>query len=371
MTKPTNYKTQQFPRTLLVGIEAPYNRTNNIDSYFEEFLNLVKTNGTEYVDAIFVKIRSVDSSYFLTKGKLEELKELCDKENIEHVIISEPITAQQERNLEDYTNCTVTDRTRLILEIFEKAAVSAEGKKQVAIAMLRHQKTRLAGKGIHLSQQEGATGVRGGPGETAKEKARRHIENTLQKQLKQLDQIRETQRKKRLDAQIPNLCIIGYTNAGKSTLLNALTKSNVLAEDKLFATLDTTTRELFINSKKKGVISDTVGFIQNLPPQLIEAFKSTLSELQYADLLLHVVDILDPNWESHIEIVHEILDELEIDKDMLYVFNKADKVENLRSLTLAMAKYQPHVITSATKKNGLVELTDFLDIWEKNNSNSI
>ena len=374
MTKPTNYKTQQFPRTLLVGIEAPYNRTNNIDSYFEEFLNLVKTNGTEYVDAIFVKIRSVDSSYFLTKGKLEELKELCDKENIEHVIISEPITAQQERNLEDYTNCTVTDRTRLILEIFEKAAVSAEGKKQVAIAMLRHQKTRLAGKGIHLSQQEGATGVRGGPGETAKEKARRHIENTvhkLQKQLQQQDQIRETQRKKRLDAQIPNLCIIGYTNAGKSTLLNALTKSNVLAEDKLFATLDTTTRELFINSKKKGVISDTVGFIQNLPPQLIEAFKSTLSELQYADLLLHVVDILDPNWESHIEIVHEILDELEIDKDMLYVFNKADKVENLRSLTLAMAKYQPHVITSATKKNGLVELTDFLDIWEKNNSNSI
>lgn len=147
MTKPTHYKTQQFPRTLLVGIEAPYNRTNNIDSYFEEFLNLVKTNGTEYVDAIFMKIRSVDSSYFLTKGKLQELKELCDKENIEHIILSEPITAQQERNIEDYTNCTVTDRTQLILEIFEKAAVSAEGKTQVAIAMLKHQKTRLAGKG--------------------------------------------------------------------------------------------------------------------------------------------------------------------------------------------------------------------------------
>ena len=215
------------------------------------------------------------------------------------------------------------------LEIFEKGSHSAEGKLQVQIAMFQHKKGRLAGRGIYLSQQGARIGTTG-PGETQKEIDARHIETSilkLKRQLVRLKQARETQRKQRLASQIPLFCLIGYTNAGKSSILNALTKSNVLAEDKLFATLDTTTRELYIDGKKKGLISDTVGFIQQLPHHLIEAFKSTLSELHYADLLIQVIDISDPNWEAHIAVVHKILEDLEIDKDMLYVFNKADKVD--------------------------------------------
>ncbi len=160
------------------------------------------------------------------------------------------------------------------------------------------------------------------------------------------------------------MCLIGYTNAGKSTILNELTKSNVIAEDKLFATLDTTTRALFINNNQKGVLSDTVGFIQQLPPHLIEAFKSTLSELQYADLLLHVVDISDSNWESCIRVVHHILNELDVHKPMLYVFNKADKVPVLDQSAIKIEEYQPHVVIAATSRKGIEPLINYLHSWE-------
>ena len=331
-------------KTLLLGIYAPYNQTKDVTSYYEEFLNLAKTRGVVADNTLFIKLRDIDPAYFLTKGKLDELKTYCEQQKVEHLIISEALTAQQERNLSDLLECEVSDRTKLILDIFENSAHSAEGKTQVAIAKFHYEKSRLAGKGIHLSQQEGAVGLRGGPGETLKEKERRHIENTINKLRKQLDRLqknRETQRKQRLSNKIPHICIIGYTNAGKSTLLNTLTKSSVLAENKLFATLDTTTRELYLDGNKKGIISDTVGFIQQLPHHLIEAFKSTLSELQYADLLLHVVDVSDANWESHIQVVHDILEELNIAQNMLYVFNKVDKVSDPESLHPSLEIYQP------------------------------
>lgn len=363
MTKPAFYKTQSYPKTLLLGIHAPYNRTHDIDTYFEEFLNLAKTNGIENEIKTFITLRSIDPACFLTKGKLEEIKEICEQESIEQVLISEIITSRQSRNLSDFLECSVFDRTELILEIFEKGAVTAEGKMQVEIAILQHKKSRLSGKGIHFGQQSGAIGVRGGSGETAKEKETRYIENgilQLKKNLAKMQRARATQRKQRLNSQIPQLCLIGYTNAGKSTLLNTLTKSEVLVEDTLFATLDTTTRALYINGAKKGVLSDTVGFIQQLPPHLIEAFKSTLSELQYADLLIHVVDISDSNWESHIKVVHQILVDLEIDKNMLYVFNKGDKIQNGLALTEKLAHYQPYVLTSAVSKDGVKPLITFL-----------
>jgi len=368
MTQHVNYDTNEYPKTLLLGVYAPYNPTKNVTSYFEEFVNLAKTNNVQNYQTEFIKIRDIDAAYFLTKGKLQEIKDLCVKDKIEQVIISETLSAQQERNLSDFLDCSIFDRTHLILEIFEKNAHSAEGKMQVGIAMMQFQKSRLAGQGVGMSQQRGVRGMRGGYGETRKEKDRRHIENTilkLTKQLEALQSTRNTQRKHRLTTGVPQICIIGYTNAGKSTILNALTKSNVLAEDKLFATLDTTTRELYIDKKKVGVISDTVGFIQQLPHKLIEAFKSTLSELQYADLLVQVVDISDQNWESQIQVVHEILKELEVEKDMVYVFNKADKAIGIENMTGAMSKYQPYVITSALHKETLKPLADYLGSWSE------
>lgn len=372
MAREPRFFVAEHPKTLLLGIQAPYNKLTDINSYFDEFINLVKSNGIEYDEAQFIKLREIDNGYFLTQGKLQELKDFCDKEEIEEVIISEPLTGQQARNLEDFLHCRIFDRTQLILEIFEKSAHSAEGKIQVEIAMLQFGKTRLAGRGKYMAQQAGRIGSKG-PGETQKEKDTRHIENTilkLKRQLSKLAQARETQRKKRLGSSLPLFCLIGYTNAGKSTILNALTKSDVLAEDKLFATLDTTTRELYIDSKKVGLISDTVGFIQLLPPQLIEAFKSTLSELKYADLLIQVVDISDPNWQSHIEVVNQILEDLDLHKEMLYVFNKADKIQMIEFIKPTLSRYEPFVITSSLTKDGIEPLVNFLKDWAEKKKQS-
>lgn len=351
-------------KTLIVGVYAPHNRAHQ-ESYFEEFLNLVRTDQIEYEEAVFMKLRSIDSSYYFTAGKLQDLVELCGKHQFERIVISEPLSVQQHRNLEDTLNADVVDRTLLILEIFEKGAHSAEGKLQVELALFEYQKTRLAGKGILLSQQGGRRGNKG-PGETLKERETRHIEHLMQRIRKDLDhlaRVRDTQRKQRLKRKEPLLCLIGYTNAGKSTLLNLLTKSSVLAEDKLFATLDTTTRELVLDGKKVGLLSDTVGFIQQLPHHLIEAFKSTLQELHYANLLLHVIDASDPNFQTHIQVVHEVLKELEVDKPMLYIFNKADKVTDVAALQQQISQYTPHVVVSAAQKESVAGLVEFLRNW--------
>lgn len=365
----TNYDTQDQCRILIVGVQTPSNASKNIESYFEEFRNLVASNGVDFDEECYIKLRSIDPGYFFTKGKLQELMQICDEQNIREVIISEPLSNQQHRNLGKALHARIYDRTELILEIFEKGAQSSEGKLQISIALLRHKKSRVVGSGIELSQQAGFVGGRG-PGETQKEKETRHFDHlihTLEKNIKHLEKVRDTQRKHRLNQGINQIALIGYTNSGKSTILNALTKSNVLAEDKLFATLDTTTRELFIESKKIGVISDTVGFIQQLPTKLIAAFKSTLTELAYADLLLQVVDISDKNWPDHINVVHEILEDLDVRRPMVYVFNKADRLtpEEIVLIEGRLAKYQPYVLVSALSKEGLAPLKDFILQWHK------
>jgi GTP-binding protein HflX len=355
---------------LAVGVYAPYNKTHNIDGYYQEFLNLVSSNGIEPVATTFIKLRSIDPGYFITSGKLDEILKIVNELGIQQVILSEPITSRQEKNLSEMLNCQVFDRTQLILEIFEKGAHSAEGKIQVSLALLQHKKARLAGKGIDMAQQWGMIGSRG-PGETAKERESQHIKlliETLQKELKQLEKQRQTQRKQRLANRVPHICLIGYTNAGKSTLLNTLTHAETLAEDKLFATLDTTTRELYINKKKIGLLSDTVGFIQELPTTLIEAFKSTLAELQYADLLLQIIDASDPNFQAHIRVVDEILKELEVNKPMLFVFNKIDKVADKEKLEHFFSNYQPHICTNATSKEGLADLLVYIEEWAQKRS---
>jgi len=374
MTKPQNLPTIQHPSTLIIGVQAKYNKTKNIQAYYDEFLNLIKTSGIKYDHALFIKVNDVDPKTFFGQGKVKELLDICDKNTIEEVVISEPLTAKQARNLEDYLHCTVFDRTDLILDIFRKAAVSAEGKAQVEIATLEHEKTRLAGQGIYLSQQRGGisiggTSVKSGPGETLKEREKRFFNVKIQqikRLLESLKKTRETQRKKRIQAHIPLICLIGYTNAGKSTILNTLTKAQVLAQDKLFATLDTTTRELFIDGKKKGLLLDTVGFIQYLPHNLIEAFKSTLSELQYANLLLQVIDCSDPEWQSHIAVVQEILAEIDVQKPLVYVFNKIDKLvpDEQDALKQAAQEYQPQVFINATKKDSIAPLIAYLADWK-------
>jgi len=357
--------TVTHPKTLLLGVQTPDHYLVNMESYFEEFRNLARTNGVHEPEEMMIKIREIDAGYFLTKGKRDEVKAFCDENDIEEVIISETLSSRQAGNLGELFRCNIFDRTELILEIFEKSAHTAEGKMQVAIAQLQHKKSRLAGKGVHFAQQSGAIGVRGGFGETAKEKETRHIEDgilQLRRHLAKMHSARETQRKQRLNSNEPNICLIGYTNAGKSTILNILTNSNVLAEDKLFATLDTTTRSLFIDGKKKGTISDTVGFIQQLPPRLIDAFKSTLSELHHADLLLHVIDVADPGWQNHIRVVHEILTDLNVETPMLYVFNKADKTDTTL-LAGALEKYQPYVVVSSLSKKSIEPLVEFIKNW--------
>ncbi len=362
-------ETKTYPNTLLVGIITPNNPTKSIDSYYQEFIALVESNNIKYEHTHFIKLREVDSVYFLTKGKLEELIKICQENDIEEVIFSESLSSQQEKNLSRALNCKIFDRTELILEIFEKGAHSAEGKLQVELAVLQHRKTRVVGKGITMSQQAGHIGTRG-PGETAKEKELQHIERKISKlrsELLKLEKHRETQRQSRLESKVPLICLIGYTNAGKSTILNMLTKSNVYAENKLFATLDTTTRELYIDHKKKGLISDTVGFIQKIPHKLIEAFKSTLSELKYAHLLMLVVDISDLNWENHITVVLEVLKEIEVNKPILYVFNKIDKIENQELTKFAIRNYQPHILISTKNKESVEPLINFLRNWYPEN----
>ena len=368
MAKNQNFETGNSVKVLLIGVQAPDNHTNDIQSYYDEFISLAETLGVVDYEIIYIKLRSFDNKYFFTQGKLEEIKVAFDASHATEIIISEQLNGQQERNLQDYLDCRIFDRTRLILSIFERTATTAEGKLQVEIAKLALLKTRLAGHGIHLEQQAGSIGVKG-PGETLKEETNRHLERltlTAKRKIVQLEKTRETQRKRRLTHELQQVCLIGYTNSGKSTILNMLTNSDVLAENKLFATLDTATRQLFINHKKVGLISDTVGFIQNLPHQLINAFKSTLAELKYADLLLHVVDISNPNWKSQMNVVFSTLKELRVQKEMVIVFNKADLLtpEELEIRLQSFDMPIPYVDVSALSKEGLDNIANYVAAYK-------
>jgi GTP-binding protein HflX len=331
----TMQETNKKLNILIVGLITPKNKMVYPEYYFHEFEKLIETNFITPTFKYFSKLRSIDPSTFVTKGKLEEIKKICIEHNIEEIIFSEKLTPHQEMKLEKILGTIVYDRTHLILEIFEKQAQTDEAKIQVQIAFLEHKKTRVAGHGSHFSQQSGRFGVISGAGETQKELDLRHIDHLMQrlyKELKQLEEHKQRQRKDRLKNNVFSIAIIGYTNAGKSTLFNTLTKASVLAEDKLFATLNTTTRELFINDDfiKKVVITDTVGFIQNTPHELIASFHSTLAELKYSSLLLHLIDLSNPDWQQQYHTVNNTIAELGA-KDIftIEIYNKIDQLDSI------------------------------------------
>ncbi len=353
-------------KVVVVGVHAPTTNCIQPDFYFEEFLSLVHTLGISYKHSHFIKIRSISKSHFLPKGKMLELGSFCHENKIELIIFSELLSPMQERNLEQATGSFIMDREQLILEIFKKSAASAEGKIQVEMAEVQFLKTRLAKKNHAFMQQTGVKGSRG-PGETIKERMRRHFEEKLRKarkKIEHLENVRQTQRKNRDTKEFVSFSLVGYTNAGKSSLMNCMTKSEVLVKDALFATLDTTTRVLHHKGEKLGVLSDTVGFIDNLPHQLIKAFSSTLEEVCYADLILHVIDASNPSWQHHINVVMATLKKLKADdKPILFVFNKIDKLSPAaKDLLMREAHaYHPFILCSAITKEGIQDLYKYLE----------
>ena len=298
-----------------------------------EIKELVKTAGFDIVESLDIKIVTPNPSFYIGKGKVDEIKQLKNVFSFEFLIINEDITPAQEKKLSDALKVTIIDRTNLILNIFSQRAKSHEGKLQVELAQLEYLSTRLVRGWTHLERQKGGIGVRGGPGEKQIELDRRMLRvrvKQLKERLKKLTKQRDMQRQRRRKSGVFTVAIVGYTNAGKSTLFNELTKQKIYAADQLFATLDTTSRKLFISPSTSLVISDTVGFIKNLPTNLIESFKSTLEESTSADLLLHVVDSTNEEKKEHIDQVNRILKEIHADQvDQILILNQIDKNNSL------------------------------------------
>ncbi len=303
----------------------------DFDESVEEIKELVLSADMKIVSTVNIKRSAPDPKYFLGSGKAEEVKFMIQESKADTVIFNHNLSPSQERNLEKYFSTRIFDRTALILLIFSKRAKSHEGKLQVELAQLDHLSTRLIKGWSHLERQKGGIGVRGGPGEKQLELDRRMLKLRIKQLKEKLDKLkrqRMMQRKKRSRSNVLNISIVGYTNAGKSTLFNQLTHANALAMNQLFATLDTTSRKLFIQEGVECVISDTVGFIKALPTTLIEAFKSTLEESREADLLLHVVNMANPNHSEQIIAVNKILEEIKAASiPQILVLNQIDRLD--------------------------------------------
>lgn len=339
---------------ILVGLD-----TGEYDAYtsIDELEELAHTAGAEVFAKLIQKRDKADNATYLGGGKLYELKNICDENEVDLLIFDGELTPSQQRNIENITDVRVIDRTMLILDIFALNARTGEGKLQVELAQLKYSLPRLGGKGTELSRLGGGIGTRG-PGESKLESDRRHIRrriNALENQLETLSKRRLLLRERRKKNAVTTVAIVGYTNAGKSTLLNALTNAGVLAENKLFATLDPTSRALKLPDGRTVLLVDTVGFISRLPHDLVDAFKSTLEEVVYADLILNICDASDPEVEEQITVTKSVISQLGAsDKPLLTVYNKCDKVPNLRFFGESMND----VRISALNKIGLDKLLE-------------
>src|SRR5579862_2538179 len=315
-------------KIILVGVTVPPEREEETERHLDELALLVDTAGADEAARVLQRRDRPDPATFVGRGKAEELRDLSMSVDADTVVFDDELTPAQSRNLEKILSRTAIDRTAVILDIFAQNASTQEGKAQVELAQLRYRLPRLRGRGLALSQQAGGIGTRG-PGETQLEVDRRRLVrrmNRLESDLRRLTQQRRLQRKSRRRSRLASVSFVGYTNAGKSTLLNHLTDAGVLVEDRLFATLDPRTRRMELPGGESVLMSDTVGFVRKLPHQLVEAFRSTLEVVKDADLLVHVVDASAPEPEVQIEAVRTVLDEIDAaGVPELLVFNKADR----------------------------------------------
>jgi GTP-binding protein HflX len=344
-------------RIVLVGVAVPPTSVEAAESSLDELAALVDTAGADEADRILQRRDSPDPATFVGQGKAEELREISETVDADTVVFDDELSPAQSRNLEKILGRTAIDRTAVILDIFAQHAHSQEGKAQVELAQLRYRLPRLRGRGKALSQQAGGIGTRG-PGETQLEVDRRRLLRRMTKleaDLRDLTRNRRTQRKSRARSRLRTVAVVGYTNAGKSTLLNRLTNADVLVEDRLFATVDPTTRRLDLPGGERVLVTDTVGFVRKLPTQLVEAFRSTLEEVAEADLLLHVVDAAGADPDAHIDAVRAVLAEIDAGQvPELIAFNKSDLLgDELAEAKRLLDRHPGSVLVSAHTGDGI------------------
>ena len=348
-------------KAILVAINTREINKEIVEEHLTELEELAFTAGAETIVKIIQDKYTIDPAFYIGKGKAEEISALADSNNIDLIIFDDDLSPVQLRNLENLINRKIIDRSGLILDIFASRAKTKEAKTQVELAQLQYMLPRLTRAWTHLSKQYGGIGTKG-PGETQIETDRRIIRTRishLKEKLNKIELQRETQSKGRKD--FIRIALVGYTNAGKSTLFNLITKAGVLAEDKLFATLDSTTRSLDIGINQKLLLNDTVGFIRKLPPNLIASFKSTLNEVRDADIILHVIDLSHPYYEDHIKVVEQTLKDLNADKkNELKIFNKIDAVEDKNRIAFVRNKYRNSVIISAERGINIIKFKEKL-----------
>ena len=362
----------KIEKVILVGLNITSNvkRQGDVDIYdsMKELEELAEAANTMILGTVIQNKDSYDVAYYVGKGKAQELAEMANNMEADTIIFNEELSGVQIKNLEEVTNVKVIDRATLILDIFASRALSKEGKLQVELAQQKYRSSRLIGLGSQMSRLGGGIGTRG-PGEKQLEIDKRHIRQRIidiQKELKEITKNRQTQRSSRMKSNMPLVALVGYTNSGKSTILNEIIKTHkdydkskeVDAKDMLFATLDVQLRKATLPSNSDFLITDTVGFVSSIPHDLIDAFKATLEEVKYADLLLHVVDLSNDKHKLQMDTTNKVLSEIGVEnKKMLYVFNKADKVDYDTKVYVD----DPFVIISATKRYNLDKFYEMIE----------